>query len=137
MWERIVAARIQKNKEQTKLLFQKAEVSNCHDSDSPGLGVTTGAMAHLWSRESEFSIIVSKRYKAGKKVAQTSFGSRSKLSSQSATKGDIMEKTKSKAKRFLKLDRLGLRIAHAQKYLAKQRKERAERSYERSMLQAT
>ncbi len=48
-----------------------------------------------------------------------------------------MEKSKSKAKRFLKLDRLGLRIAHAQKYLAKQRKERAERSFERSMLQAT
>jgi hypothetical protein len=48
-----------------------------------------------------------------------------------------MEKTKRKAKRFLKLDRLGLRIAHAQKYFAKHRKERAERAFERSMLQAT
>jgi hypothetical protein len=55
----------------------------------------------------------------------------------SATEGDIMEKTKSKAKRFLKLDRLGLRIAHAQKYFAKHRKERAERAFERSMLQGT
>jgi hypothetical protein len=80
---------------------------------------------------------VSERYKAGKKVEQTTLGSRSTLSSQSATKGDIMEKTKSKAKRFLKLDRLGLRIAHAQKYFAKHRKERAERAFERSMLQAT
>ena len=48
-----------------------------------------------------------------------------------------MEKTKSKAKRFLKLDRLGLRIAHAQKYLEKRRTERLERSFERSMLQTT
>ena len=48
-----------------------------------------------------------------------------------------MEKTKSKAKRFLKLDRLDMRIAHAQKYFARRRKERAERAYERSMLQGT
>ena len=48
-----------------------------------------------------------------------------------------MEKTKSKAKRFLKLDRLGMRIAHAQKYFSRRRKERAERAFERSMLQAT
>ena len=46
-------------------------------------------------------------------------------------------KTKSKAKRFLKLDRLGMRIAHAQKYFTRRRKERAERAFERSMLQAT
>ncbi len=52
-------------------------------------------------------------------------------------KETIMEKTKSKAKRFLKLDRLGLRIAHAQKYFAKRRKERAERAFERSLLQTT
>ncbi|MGA9394727.1 MAG: hypothetical protein WCA83_11995 [Azonexus sp.] len=48
-----------------------------------------------------------------------------------------MEKTKSKAKKFLKLDRLGMRIAHAQKYFEKHRKERAERAFERRMLQAT
>ena len=48
-----------------------------------------------------------------------------------------MEKTKSKAKKFLKLDRLGMRIAHAQKYLAKHRKERAEKAFERRMLQTT
>ena len=47
-----------------------------------------------------------------------------------------MEKTKSKAKKFLKLDRLGQRIAHAQKYFTRQRKERAARAFERSMLQA-
>lgn len=48
-----------------------------------------------------------------------------------------MEKTRNKAKRFLKLDRLGLRIAHAQKYLSRKRKERAEKAFERSMLAAT
>ena len=48
-----------------------------------------------------------------------------------------MEKTKRKAKRILKLDRLGLRIAHAQKYFAKHRKERAERAFQRSLLQTT
>ncbi len=48
-----------------------------------------------------------------------------------------MEKTKFKTKRFLKLDRLGLRIAHAQKYFAKHRKERAERAFERRLLQTT
>ena len=80
---------------------------------------------------------VSQCYKASKKVEQTPAAARIKLSSSSATKGDIMEKTKSKAKRFLKLDRLGMRIAHAQKYFAKRRKERAERAYERSMLQGT
>ena len=80
---------------------------------------------------------VSQCYKASKKVEQTPAAARIKLFSSSATKGDIMEKTKSKAKRFLKLDRLGMRIAHAQKYFAKRRKERAERAYERSMLQGT
>ena len=48
-----------------------------------------------------------------------------------------MEKTRNKAKRILKLDRLGLRIAHAQKYLTKKRKERAERAFERSMIAAS
>lgn len=79
---------------------------------------------------------VRERYKANKKVEQTPTTAGIKLFSSSVTKGDIMQKTKNKAKRFLKLDRLGLRIAHAQKYFAKRRKERAERSFERSMLQA-
>jgi len=80
---------------------------------------------------------VSKCYKAFKEVAQTPAAGRIKLNSSSATHGDIMEKTKRKAKRILKLDRLGLRIAHAQKYFAKHRKERAERAFERSLLQTT
>jgi hypothetical protein len=46
-----------------------------------------------------------------------------------------MQKTKSKAQKFLKLDKLGQRIAHATKAFAKQRKERMERSYERRLLQ--
>lgn len=47
-----------------------------------------------------------------------------------------MQKTKSKAQKFLKLDKLGQRIAHATRALAKQRKEKLERSYERRLLQA-
>lgn len=45
-----------------------------------------------------------------------------------------MEKTKSKAKKFLKLDKLGQRIAHAARALARQRKERALRAFERSLM---
>jgi len=48
-----------------------------------------------------------------------------------------MEKTKSKASKFLKLDKLGQRIAHATRAITKRRKERAERSYERRLLQLT
>ncbi len=48
-----------------------------------------------------------------------------------------MDKTKSKAKKFLKLDRLGQRIAHATRAIAKRRKERLERNYERRLLQTT
>lgn len=44
-----------------------------------------------------------------------------------------MEKTKRKAAQFLKLDKLGQRIAHAARALAKQRKERALRSFERRL----
>jgi hypothetical protein len=54
----------------------------------------------------------------------------------SVTQGDIVEKTKSKARKFLKLDRLGMRIAHAHKHFMRQRKERAERAFQRSLLQA-
>ena len=46
-----------------------------------------------------------------------------------------MEKTKSKAGKFLKLDRLGRRISHAIRAMEKQRKERANRSFERQMMQ--
>lgn len=46
-----------------------------------------------------------------------------------------MEKTKSKAKKFLKLDKLGQRIAHATRALAKRRRERLERNFERRLLQ--
>jgi hypothetical protein len=84
-----------------------------------------------------YRITVSKCYKVFKEVAQTPAADCIKLISSSATQGDIMEKTKFKAKRFLKLDRLGLRIAHAQKYFARHRKERAERAFERRLLQTT
>jgi hypothetical protein len=47
-----------------------------------------------------------------------------------------MEKTKSKTSKFLKLDRLGQRIAHATRAIAKRRKERLERNYERRLLQS-
>lgn len=86
---------------------------------------------------SGFPARVIERYKATQKVEQTFVPRRSKLASPQATKGDIVEKTKSKARKFLKFDRLGLRIAHAQKYFARQRKERAERAFERTLLQAT
>ena len=45
-----------------------------------------------------------------------------------------MEKTKSKARKFLKLDKLSQRIQHASRTIDKQRKERAERAYERMMM---
>jgi hypothetical protein len=45
-----------------------------------------------------------------------------------------VEKTKSKSRKFLKLDRLEQRIRHATRAIDKRRKERAERSYERSLL---
>lgn len=45
-----------------------------------------------------------------------------------------MQKTKSKAAKFLKLDRLGRRIAHAVRAMSKERKERVTRSFERSLL---
>ena len=47
-----------------------------------------------------------------------------------------MQKTKSKAQQFLKLDKLGQRIAHATRAIAKRRKERLERNYERRLLQS-
>ena len=48
-----------------------------------------------------------------------------------------MEKTKSKARMFLHLDKLGQRIAHAARAFAKQRKQRAVRAFERSLLPLT
>lgn len=45
-----------------------------------------------------------------------------------------MEKTKSKASKFLKLDKLGQRILHASRAIDKRRKERAVRAYERTLL---
>ncbi|MBS1143290.1 MAG: hypothetical protein H6R14_696 [Proteobacteria bacterium] len=44
-----------------------------------------------------------------------------------------MEKTKRKVKKFLQLDKLGQRIAHARKAFDRQRKERLLRAYERQM----
>lgn len=48
-----------------------------------------------------------------------------------------MEKTKSKAGKFLKLDRLGQRILHATRAISRRRKERAARAFERSLLPLT
>ncbi len=44
-----------------------------------------------------------------------------------------MQKTKSKVSKFLKLDKLGQRIAHATLAINKRRKERALRAFERSL----
>ena len=78
---------------------------------------------------------VIERYKATKKVEQTFTRQDPTLTPPQVKKGDIVDKSKNKAKKFLKLDRLGMRIAHAQKYFTRQRKERAARAFERSLLQ--
>jgi hypothetical protein len=52
----------------------------------------------------------------------------------SANEGEIVEKTRNKAKRFFKLDKLSQRIAHAARTIDKQRKERALRAFERSLM---
>jgi hypothetical protein len=90
----------------------------------------------LFRSVGEVTAHVIERYKGTEEVEQTPASAGSKLVSPSDHKGDIMEKTKSKTGKFLKLDRLGQRIAHAQKYFTRQRKERAARAFERSMLQA-
>lgn len=45
-----------------------------------------------------------------------------------------MGKTRSKARKFFNLDKLGQRILHAARSIDKQRKERAERAFERRMM---
>ncbi len=45
-----------------------------------------------------------------------------------------MEKTRNKAKKFFKLDKLGQRILHVARSIAKVRKERAERNFERRLM---
>ena len=45
-----------------------------------------------------------------------------------------MQKTRNKARKFFKLDKLGKRILHVARSIAKERKERAERSFERRMM---
>jgi len=67
-------------------------------------------------------------------VKQTAAAGLAKVIPPTALKGDIMEKTKSKVKKFLKLDKLSQRIRHAAKSLDRQRKERAVRAFERSLL---
>jgi len=51
--------------------------------------------------------------------------------------GDIMQKTKSKAARFLKLDKLGQKILQISRSIAKTRKERAERSFQNRLINQT
>lgn len=48
-----------------------------------------------------------------------------------------MEKSKSRAAKFLKLDKLGQRILHTTRAIAKRRKERAERNFQRSLIPLT
>ncbi|HRC60902.1 MAG: hypothetical protein IPP59_04925 [Betaproteobacteria bacterium] len=45
-----------------------------------------------------------------------------------------MEKTRNKAKKFSSLDKLGQRILHIARSIAKERKDRAERAFERRMM---
>lgn len=45
-----------------------------------------------------------------------------------------MEKTRNKAKKFSSLDKLGQRIIHIARSIAKERKDRAERAFERRMM---
>ena len=45
-----------------------------------------------------------------------------------------MEKTRNKAKKFSSLDKLGQRILHIARSIAKERKDRAERAFERRMI---
>ncbi len=45
-----------------------------------------------------------------------------------------MQKTRNKARKFFKLDKLGQRILHVARSIAKERKERAERAFERRMM---
>jgi len=45
-----------------------------------------------------------------------------------------MEKTRNKAKKFSSLDKLGQRILHIARSIAKERKDRAKRAFERRMM---
>ena len=45
-----------------------------------------------------------------------------------------MEKTRNKVKKFSRLDKLGQRILNIARSIAKERKERAERAFERRMM---
>ncbi|UCV12497.1 hypothetical protein KI614_04550 [Dechloromonas denitrificans] len=45
-----------------------------------------------------------------------------------------MEKTRNKVRKFLKLDKLGQRVAQAARSINRQRKERAIRAFERSLM---
>ena len=45
-----------------------------------------------------------------------------------------MEKTRNKAKKFSSLDKLGQRVLHIARSIAKERKDRAERAFERRMM---
>jgi hypothetical protein len=45
-----------------------------------------------------------------------------------------MEKTRNKAKKFSSLDKLGQRILHIARSIAKERKDRAERAFERRLM---
>ena len=80
------------------------------------------------------AITVSNGYKETKEVKQTFLLSLAKVIFPLAQQGDVMEKTRNKAKKFFKLDKLGQRILHVARSIAKERKERAERSFERRMM---
>ena len=75
--------------------------------------------------------------KENKKQEQTLFLDLDKVIPPSANQGDNVEKTRNKAKRFFKLDKLSQRIAHAARTIDRQRKERALRAFERSLMPLT
>lgn len=81
-----------------------------------------------------FRPLVSNSYKESKQVEQTRSGTLDRVIPPSANQGDNMEKTRNKAKRFFKLDKLSQRIAHAARAIDRQRKERAVRAFERSLM---
>ena len=77
---------------------------------------------------------VNNGYKEAKEVEQTFPFTLAKVVFPLAQQGDVMEKTRNKAKKFFKLDKLGQRILHVARSIAKDRKERADRSFERRMM---
>ena len=87
-----------------------------------------------WLTDKSRKSTVSDGHKKTMEVKQTCRVSPAKVIFPLAHQGEIMEKTRNKAKQFFKLDKLGQRIMHIARSIAKERKERAEKSFERRMM---